>query len=168
MVRRRLHRREYAQSLVEYALILALVALVAIVVIGLTGLAVQRVFGVAAGALGAKHDTKGVLKITTAECAVYHTGQGAFVNGLTGINLLGETSEPLESLTYSSNLSVGEGGVGGQYGTAMTFEPNGTGGFKIQRVIADHPDSRLCPASIVIQSKSGAIAVSPVTIDYDN
>jgi Flp pilus assembly pilin Flp len=160
---RRLHRRERAQSLVEYALTLALVALVAIVVIGLAGLAIQRVFGVAAGALGAKHGIKGALNIEKAECAVYSKPQGEFTNGLTGINLVGTTNEPLENLTYSSNLSVGTG----INGDLMEFEPNGDGGFKIIRVIADHPDSGLCPTSIVVQSTSGAIAVSPVTIVYD-
>ena len=54
------HRRtQSGQSLVEYALLLALVATVAIVVLFGIGLSVQRVYGLIAGVLGAKHDSTG-------------------------------------------------------------------------------------------------------------
>ncbi len=162
MDRKRLRTREHGQSLVEYALIVVLVAVVAIVVIGLAGLAVQRVFGVAAGALGAKHNTTGVIDISPpgAQCVLGAPNPPDYPNGFTGILIEGTTSENVQDLTYSSNLSVGTGAGGG----TIIIESNGSNGFSIHHVLVMSRDRAYCPSSVVIQGKNGAIAVSPVTV----
>src|SRR5690349_15579643 len=132
MNRRRLHRREHAQSLVEYALILVLVAVVAIVVIGLAGLAIQRVMGVAAGALGAKHDTTHVLEVTEATCLVRTHASEGYPDGLTGVQMYGLRTEPTEDLYYSTNLSVNEDWMG----HPIELNTNGENGFQLHVVMA--------------------------------
>jgi hypothetical protein len=95
------------------------------------------------------------------QCQAQHYPSAGHPGGVTGIWVEGTTSEDLDNLTYSSNLSVGTG-VGG---AEIKFEPNpGKGTFKINATLAEYPDTSLCPISVVIQAKDGAIAVSPVIV----
>jgi Flp pilus assembly pilin Flp len=151
MYKKRLHKREHGQALVEYALILVLVAIVAIVVIGLTGLAVQRIFGVAAGALGAKHGTTGERRIVIDVAACY----AQYHKNLTGLWVVGTTNIPLTELTGSTESAVG----------TVKVDINGTNGFRYNPNLSETTaDPSLCPKSVVIQAKDGSIAVSPVTL----
>ncbi len=151
--------REHGQGLVEYALILALVALVVIVGAYLLGQAVQRVYGVITGALGAKYDTIGArsIVIESAQCfAVQSTHQ-------TGLYVLGTIAgEDVANLTGSTEQAVGTG-LGG---LSSPVEANGDFGFKFHPLLSPSAaDLSLCPRAVVIQSKDGAIAVSPVTAE---
>jgi Flp pilus assembly pilin Flp len=162
MDKKRLYKRERGQSLVEYALILVLVAVVAIVALGLVGLAAQRIFGVTVGALGVRHNSTGIIEFSqeTPPMCILRASDPDWPTGFTGILIYGTTSEDLADLTYSSNLSVNTG-LGGD---PIVLQENGDGGFSVNHVLADHPDRSLCPSSVVIQSKNGAIAVAPVII----
>jgi Flp pilus assembly pilin Flp len=151
--------RERGQSLVEYALILALVALVVIVGASLLGQAVQRVYGVITGALGAKYNTIGArsIVIESAQCfAVQSTHQ-------TGLYVLGTIAgENVADLTGSTDQAVGTG-LGG---LSSPVEANGDFGFKFHPLLSPSTaDLSLCPRVVVIQSKDGAMAVSPITAE---
>ena len=149
------HRGERGQGLAEYALTIALVALVVIVAAFAIGLAVQRVYGVVAGALGVKHDTHGThtLVIESANCFASTSANQ------TGLWVTGTTDENFSDLTGSTEQAVGTG-VNGQ---SYPIEPN-AGGFLWRPLLATNKaDTSLCPTSVVIQAKDGAIAVSPLT-----
>jgi pilus assembly protein Flp/PilA len=158
MERKQTRKHERGQGLVEYALILVLVAIVVIVVTSLMGQGVQRIFGLITGALGEKHNASGgeTITIEYAECYV-HTGS----NPRTGLWIVGTTDVPLNELTGSTNLAYDgpistnplEGGASGTF----TYNPELKAGVG---------DESLCPRSVVIQSKRGAIAVSPVIIKH--
>jgi hypothetical protein len=143
---------------VEYAFVIVLIAIVSIVAAFLIGLAVQRIYGIVTGALG----TKGVeirngkyIEITTAQCMVWPA------QNITGLWVVGISNEEVGNLTGSTELAVGTG----IDGAASPVEINGTApNFKFHPLLAANvADGKFCPTSIVIQSKSGAIAVSPVT-----
>jgi len=144
----------YGQSLVEYALLIGLVALVVIVVIGTVGLGVQRIYGLIAGVLGARHDSSGgthQVIITRAECSVVQTGTlGA---GQTGIWIEGTASDPLENISGSTD----SGGIGSvsAYGGGFVFNP---------LISSTTANPLICPKAIVIQSTSGGIAIAPLQV----
>lgn len=151
------HRRgERGQGLAEYGLILGLVALVVVVAAFAVGLAAQRVYGVIAGALGAKHDTHGAhtLVIENASCVASTSA------AQTGLWITGTTDENLADLTGSTEQAVGTGANGAAY----PIEPN-AGGFLWRPLLATNKaDTNLCPTSVVIQAKDGSIALSPLTV----
>src|SRR5258706_16484837 len=150
--------RENGQGLVEYALILALVAVVVIVVAFVLGQAVQHLYGIVGGALGAKYNTSGqhAIEITGAQCiAVQSTHQ-------TGLWVVGFTNEDLTSLTGSTEQAVGTG----LQNLPSPLDPNGPNGFKFHPLLSQTAaDLSLCPRSVVIQSTNGAIALSPVSAE---
>jgi pilus assembly protein Flp/PilA len=153
---RRHRTQESGQGLVEYALILVLVAVVVVVAALLLGQAVQRVYGIIGGTLGVKYNTVGVhaIEITTAECIAL-TSQN-----LTGLWVIGTTNEDVANLTGSTDQAVGTG----MGGLASPVEANGPNGFKFHPLLLDNAaDLSVCPKSVVIQAKDGAIAISPVT-----
>jgi pilus assembly protein Flp/PilA len=153
---RRLQNCQHGQGLVEYALILVLVAVVVIVAASLLGQAVQRVYGVISGALGAKYDAVGThaIEITTAQCIAVKS------SNLTGLWVVGNTNEDVANLTGSTDKAVGTG----MGGLASPVEVNGPNGFKFHPLLLDNAaDLSVCPKAVVIQAKDGAIAVSPVT-----
>jgi len=142
------------QSLVEYALLIALVTIVIIVVIGFVGLGLQRVYGLIAGVLGAQHDTLGgthQVIITRAECSIVQTNMSGA--GQTGIWVEGTASDPLGNLSGSTDA----GGIGSvsAYGGGFVFNPLISG-------TTANPLS--CPKAIVIQSTSGGIAIAPLQV----
>jgi Flp pilus assembly pilin Flp len=142
--------------LVEYALILALVAVAVTVAAFLLGQAAQRVYGIIAGALGATYSSVGqhAIEITTAECIAEQAANR------TGLWVVGITNEDVSNLTGSTNLAVGTG-IGG---APSPVHANGPNGFKFHPLLLEHgADLSICPASVVIQAKDGAIAISPVT-----
>jgi len=142
-------RTQSGQSLVEYALLLALVATVAIVVLFGIGLSVQRVYGLIAGVLGAKHDSAGgahTIVIDTALCV------SVAATGKTGLWVTGSTSDPLSSLTGST-----------EHGGQGPVSPDAAG-FVYNPQIASTADVSQCPKAVVIQSQSGAIAITPLTV----
>ncbi len=141
-----------AQSLAEYALALGLVAIVVIVIAFGIGLADQRIFGLVAGALGAKHDTQGghYITIDSAPCiSVAATQQtGLYVTGTYG-------GMDISDLTGSSQFGL------------MGVEVNGTpGNFVYHPMISSTAaDLGLCPKSVVIQGKDGSLAEAPLTLE---
>lgn len=149
------------QGLVEYALILVLVAIVVVGAASLMGLAAQRVYGVIAASLGAKHDTNAdhTLTITTALCIAKQA------QNLTGLWVVGDTSEDVSNLTGSTESAVGTG----MGGAVSPVEAMGTSGgltsYKFHPLLANVADLSVCPKAVVIQSSSGAIAVAPVTAE---
>ena len=159
---KRIGNGERGQGLAEYALILVLVAIVVIVAAASVGLAVQRLYGVVAGALGAKHDTVGHLVIeSAAQCWIMPPAPPTYPTGFVGINLTGTTDIPFADLTYSTEGSVGTTADGSPVlvqGNPVL--PN----FIVNAILAPSPDASKCPQSVVIQAKTGAIAISPVTV----
>ncbi len=150
------HYTPRGQGLVEYALILALVAVVVIAVAFLLGQATQRVYGVIGGAVGITYNSVGqhAIEITTAECIAEQA------SNLTGLWVVGITNEDVANLTGSTNLAVGTG----IDGAPSPVEINGPNGFKFHPLLLEHgTDLSVCPVSVVIQAKDGAIAISPVT-----
>ncbi len=151
--------REHGQGLVEYALILALVAVVVIAVAFVLGAAVQRVYGIIAGALGAQYNTVGdhAIEITTAQCiAVQSSNQ-------TGLWVVGNTNEDVANLTGSTEQAVGTG-IGGLPSPVHKDDNNTPNIFVFSPMLTENAaDLSVCPKSVVIQGKDGAIAVSPVT-----
>jgi pilus assembly protein Flp/PilA len=171
MSRIKWHSRQRGQGLVEYALILALVAVVVIVVGAVLGNAVQRVYAVIAGTLGTKYDTVGEhsIVIETAACYTMHNwckapddtdGTQPKVD-CTGLVVNGTTKENVAKLTASTEQSVGTT-VGG---VPLAVEENGDGGFKFYPILSYTYDAGVCPRAVVVQSTSGAIAISPVTVN---
>ncbi len=145
----RTRRGRSGQSLVEYALLLALVAVVAATILFGIGLSVQRVYGVIAAVLGAKHDTTGssnTIVIDTALCV------SVAATGKTGLWVTGTTNEPLANLIASTER-VGQGPVSA-----------GGSGFVYNPEIASVADTNLCPKAVVVQSRTGAIAITPLTV----
>jgi hypothetical protein len=138
---------------------MVLVAIVSIVAAFLVGLAVQRVYGVVVGMLGTKYGSTvngHYLEITDAQCWVVPE------NHITGLWVTGISNEAVGMLMGSTESSVGTG----INGAVSPVEVNGsTPNFKFHPLLsADKADASLCPKSVVIQSKNGPIAVSPVTI----
>jgi Flp pilus assembly pilin Flp len=148
-------RTERGQGLVAYALILVLVALAVIVALRLTGRAVQRNYGVIAGALGVTHNTSGqqIIEIMNAQCIALESAQ------LTGLWVLGNTNEDVADLTASTEQAVGTG----MDGLNSPVESNGANGFKFHPLLAYKADLSVCPQAVVIQARDGAIAVAPIT-----
>ncbi len=155
--RSKLYRAQRGQGLAEYALLLILVAVVVIVAVFGVGLGVQRVYGIVVGALGTHHDAVGDETITIASpvCWVVSAAK-APPNGQTGLYITFSTNVSLSDLTGSTNLAVG-GPIGGTPPSA-----------EYQPLLGSVADEGLCPKSVVIQSKKGAIAASPVQIKYLN
>ncbi len=162
MTHQKRYNQQQGQGLVEYALILVLVAIVVVAVAGLVGLAVQRVYGVVAGALHTKYDTVGHLVIeSAAQCWIMPPAPPGYPAGFVGINLTGTTDIPFADLTYSTDASVGTT----VDGSLVHIEGNPSPpNFKVNAILAASPDPGKCPRSVVIQAKSGAIAISPVTV----
>lgn len=150
-----MRHRERGQGFVEYALVLVIVALVVIVIVGLLGMALQRSYGVVAGLLGAKHNTEHVIEIVTAQCIAIQS------ENLTGLWVIGNTTEDVSKLTGSTEQAVGTG----MTGLESPVETNGPNGFKFHPLLAHTADLSVCPKSVVIQAANGAIAVSPVTAE---
>jgi hypothetical protein len=154
MVPKRTRKRARGQSLVEYSLTIALVAFAAIVLLLALGLAVQRIFGVTVAALGSKFNTAGRLEIESAQCIA------SLSLHQTGLVVYGNTNEDLANLVASSEMTVGTS----LDGSFLAITPNGSApnSFLLNRVFAYQADIRLCPKTIVIQAKDGAIAVKPL------
>lgn len=151
------HWAQRGQGLVEYVLILSMVAIVVIGAAFLIGLAVQRVYGIIGGALGAKHDEVAGVVITIDEASCYVVSAAvAPPTGRTGLYVTGTTNVNLADLTGSTDRAVGG-----------PLNSN-AGGFKYQPLFASLPDEGLCPKSVVIQSKNGQLAFAPVQIKYMN
>jgi Flp pilus assembly pilin Flp len=146
------------QGLVEYALILVLVALVVISVTFLVGLATQRVYGIVVGALGVSHNSGPKLIIDSPGARCYLQA------GTTNIYLTGSTTEQFSDLTYSSNLTYNSGSGGGSTPIRPTVNGTSSGAFWIGYQLAPVLDRGLCPTSVVIQSTSGVIVISPVKV----
>jgi Flp pilus assembly pilin Flp len=141
---------------VEYVVILALVSLVVILTGSLLGPAINRIFGIATGAMGTHYNTVGsghTIEIVTAECIAIQS------QNLTGLWVTGNTDEPLEKLVGSTNLAVGTG----MNGDSSPVESNGPGSFKFHPLLSQTADLSVCPTSVVIQANDGAIALSPIT-----
>lgn len=150
--------RKAGQGLVEYALILALVAIVVIGIAFVLGQAVQRLYGIVGGALGAKYNTGGqhAIEITSAQCIAVQSAHE------TGLYVVGLTNEDLNNLTGSTEQAVGTG-LGH---LPSPVDPNGPDGFKFHPLLSPTAaDLSLCPRSVVIQSTDGAIALSPVSAE---
>jgi hypothetical protein len=151
-----IRRQTRGQALPEYALTIVLVAVVVIVAAALVGLAVQRVYGVILGSLGAKKGDAGVIDITLAECI---TSQSPSPH--TDLWITGPTSEDVANLTGSTGQMVGTDTQGNsapvqlQSAGIFLWNPN---------ISSTDADSSTCPTAVVIQSTTGAIAVSPVTV----
>jgi Flp pilus assembly pilin Flp len=140
----------------EYALILALVAVVVIVAAFAIGLAVQRIYGVAAAALGVKRNSAGpqhTIEITDPALCIASESQNK-----TGLWIVGLTDMDVADLTGSTEVAVGTG----MAGDLSPVEPNGDGGFKFHPLLAYSVDLSVCPKTIVIQAKDGTIALAPV------
>src|SRR4051812_34886298 len=98
-MQKKLQKGQEGQGLVEYALVLVLVAVVCIAIMFATGLSVQRVYGLIAGALGAKHNTENYkgegIVIDLAQCYVispgdpFYRNQPPFDQGFTGFHISG-------------------------------------------------------------------------------
>ncbi len=164
MTPRRLRKYQRGQGLIEYALILILVAVVVIAVAGLVGLAVQRLYGLVAGALGTKYDTVGHLTIDAPGARCWHMSPTSdYPQGFIGIDLHGITDIPFADLTYSTEGSVGTD----LDGKDASVEGNPSApNYKVQYILSKTPPFT-CPRVVVIQAKSGAIAISPVTECWD-
>jgi hypothetical protein len=76
----------------------------------------------------------------------------------TGLWIVGNTNEDVADLTGSTNQAVGTG----MGGLDSPVEANGPSGFKFHPLLANQVDLTVCPKSVVIQAKDGAIAVAPV------
>ncbi|HLY27386.1 MAG TPA: hypothetical protein VKQ72_13670 [Aggregatilineales bacterium] len=154
-----LRYRSRGQGQVEYALVLAVVSLVVIVAVTLVGLGAQRVYGVIAGSLGAKHDTltQGhTIEIVSAQCIAVPS------QNLTGLWVVGNTDELVANLTGSTNLAVGTG-IGGAP-SPVNPDPDNPNVFKFQPLLSQQKaDLTLCPIAVVIQATDGAIATAPIT-----
>ena len=146
------------QSLVEYAIILALVAIVAIVALYFLGLGVERLIGVIDGALGTHFDDKPssqhYIDISTAEC------DASVSQNKTGLWVVGDAAgfTDLSQLTGSTNLAVGTGLNGAQFplqGSLQNFQYN-------PLLSPNSTDLSVCPSAVVIQAVDGTESVSPV------
>jgi Flp pilus assembly pilin Flp len=158
--RTRIRRGKSGQSLVEYALILVLVAIVAIVALFAVGLATQKNFGIIVGALGQKKNA-GVITIEVAQCGVNHEIH------FTGFWVTGSTDLAPSQLTVSADVPTVIGPGGSPVPLSSIPVTGGSGGpfqWNPQLAGIGTEDSSLCPREIVIQSKDGAIAVSPIEI----
>ncbi len=154
--RTRIRRGQSGQSLVEYALILVLVAIVAIVALFAVGLATQKGFGLVVGALGQKKDAAGAIVIDLAQCGV--------MPGMTGLRVEGTTSYDASQLTVSSTIPTVLDTSYNPIPLSSLLVTGGPGPFVWSAPFAMTADLGLCPPSIVIQSKDGAIAVSPLEV----
>src|SRR5215475_4011343 len=98
-------RGQKGQGLVEYALVLVLVAVVCIATMFATGLSVQRVYGVIASVLGAKHDVENYqgekITIDRAECVTLDPGNPDYPglpDGARALRIHGYTNVPKDQL----------------------------------------------------------------------
>jgi hypothetical protein len=147
-------RGAQGQGLAEYALIVALVALVVGVSAFSIGFVTERVFGVVAGVLGAKHNSSGahVIEITSATCI------GQQSPAMTGLVVFGITDSGLDQLQVSTDVAI-TGLTSTSLPISSTDIPNG---FLINPIVSSTLDMAACPHSIVIQTADGSTAVSPV------
>jgi len=157
-------RAQRGQGLVEYALILSLVSVIVIIAAFALGLAIQRIYGIAAGAIGAKKDATKVIEITSALCIADST------LNKTGLFVTGFTTESYGNLVGSTNLAVGTGLNG--VNSPVTMNPqvpatNAWGNsFAFNPLLsATTADAKLCPVAATIQANDGQIAVAPVVIE---
>jgi Flp pilus assembly pilin Flp len=157
MKTQQLRKNTKGQGLVEYALILSLVALVTIVVTFLLGQAAQRVYGVTAGALGAKYNASGAetITITSAQCIAEQS------SNRTGMWVLFESNvNPGDLIAGTDKIvdgMIANGAAINSHGAGYTYNP----------LLSDSSaDTGLCPKAVTIQTKSGAIAVAPVEVVY--
>jgi len=143
------------QTLVEYALLIALVAVVVIIVVGTVGVGAQRIYGVVAGALGAKRDATGgdqTIVIDTALCVVVRNLSNPAASQ-TGVWVTGTTNIPVGQLSGSSELGIG------------SVSGNGPGGFRYNPLLLNGgADASACPREAVIQSVGGTLAVAPLVV----
>src|SRR5579859_2148349 len=161
----RRRRGARGQGLVEYALIIMLAAVVTIAAAFAVGLAVQRVFGIVTGALGATKSTTAALVPYDAKCFVDHT------NNVTGLTFWGYNpgNIDLATLTGSTNFAVGTGqnpdGTTGPVSVVLhTTTSGGTqpGTFSYSPWLSHTvADASLCPVSAAVQTQDGKIAVAP-------
>src|SRR5579859_8198456 len=71
MDKKQLRRLQSGQGLVEYAVVIVLIVFVVIVAATAIGLVAQRMYGIIAGAAGAKHSTNtAAIAIDKAECQI--------------------------------------------------------------------------------------------------
>jgi Flp pilus assembly pilin Flp len=162
-----LNRKPRGQGLVEYALLLVLVALVVVVAASLLGMGLQRVYGIAAAALGAKQDVDGPdgkIVIEDSTCFLMRYSDGT---RLTGLYIFGYTDLPLTDLNGSTNLFMDTP----YEGLKFEFSEGEIGGVPVPGSFAFNPlisatedNPLLCPAAVTIQSKTKPIiAVAPMT-----
>jgi len=147
-------RRAPGQTLVEYALLIALVAVVVVIVVGTVGVGTQRIYGVIAGALGAKRDATGdqTIVIDTALCVVVRNLSNPAASQ-TGVWVTGTTNIPVSQLSASSELGI------------SSVSGNGPGGFRYNPLLLNGgADASACPREAVIQSVGGTIAIAPLVL----
>ena len=146
-------RFEQGQSLAEYALAITLVAVVVIAIAFAVGLGAERIFGIVGGAFGLHHDDnrQNFIDITEADC------DASLSQGLTGLYVIGTTSEQGSDLTGSTNLAVGTGIDGAPF-----YISGGPGAFSFNPLLAYKSTLDVCPQLVVIQAKDGTEAFAPV------
>jgi Flp pilus assembly pilin Flp len=172
MQRNKLRRGARGQGMVEYALILVLGAVAVIVATFAIGLAVQRLYGVVVGALGTKASVTNAshATITIAEAKCYlapnhvnpDSSKGVVAMWVTGYYSSGLS---VSDLTASTNYSVGTG----VNNMVALVKPNGANSFLWNPDLKfATTDSKYCPIAVVIQSKDGVLAASPVMVCTDD
>jgi Flp pilus assembly pilin Flp len=143
ILKRGSRKSQKGQGLTEYAIIIALVAIVCVIILGLVGLAVNRNYGLVAGALGAKKE------IRSAQYYVY------FDNNPPQCGFIGGTStRGFYAQFFSDILNPNEFTIATDTGFVPTLIDNsgggpGIGNWKIQMPL---PDGMPCPTSLVIQT----------------
>lgn len=166
-------RRGRGQGLPEYALILVLVAIASIIALVLIGTAVQRIYGLATGGLGANTSkTQGdtVITIDTAECYAvknYVGRPGGRGDGpATGIRVTGQYG-PLSrigpSMVIVSTNNMYSTDAAGDAVYTKDDESDGTYLWSFF-ISFDKADVGLCPGAATAQVEDGSnsIATSPV------
>jgi Flp pilus assembly pilin Flp len=156
--------RQAGQGLVEYALVLVLVAVVCIAIMFATGLSVQRVYGVVASVLGAKHDVENYqgerIVIEQAECVTLDPGNPHYTglpNGARALRIRGFTNVPIDQLSLvTDNTDVNK------LQSNFTMMDLTTGEFKFDPILSLVPGEPDCPNGVTIQSIHGAMATSPI------
>jgi Flp pilus assembly pilin Flp len=166
--RTRTRRGARGQGLVEYALIFVLVSIVVIVAAAAIGTAVQRIYAIVAGGLGAQRQiVSGQDNIDINEgaqfCVLVPPNPAENFPGATVLNFAGSNQIPITELTLSTDTGLFFAG-GGQSDPFRPDPGNPGAGWQVYYIVANKADAGVCPRTVVIQSQHKDLAIATVNI----
>jgi Flp pilus assembly pilin Flp len=153
-----LRRLQRGQGLVEYGVVIILIALGVILAAAAIGTVGKRLYGIIAGATGAKKNATSVIEIQDATCYVElnHPETGVVIHGLTN-------ADPTKFKVTFSNHTDGQYTLTDGLHQLSAHPDTLPGTFIINPFMSDTVSGRqFCPVSVVIEAPDGSIAISPV------